>query len=169
MPLLLAWGLWVARLQHLNFIVCRRRKEWGWDCYYAIEVLDQRGPFSWGHFAMMAESHPFHIWPTGETDWLIKRKEIFQVLTKQTSSQFGLIGANKPRKESKLNGKRCLSSFSVFICFVGRSHVLLDYQGKNMNAGSLLEFGKIHYDTALSIALFLKSLPRNYFSRVDDC
>ena len=56
--------------------------------------------------------------------------------------------------------------------FVGRSYVLLDYQGEKMNTVSQLEFGRLCCDTALSmrhIALFLTLLPRNDFSRWGDC
>lgn len=38
----------------------------------------------------------------------------------------------------------------VFIYCVGRSYVLLDYQGKKMNAGCQLEFGRLCHNTDLS-------------------
>lgn len=62
--------------------------------------------------------------------------------------------------------------FFVFIYFASRSYVLLDKQGKKMNASSQLESGKLYHNTALSvrhIALFFTVLPRNYSSGVDAC
>lgn len=71
------------------------------------------------------------------------------------------------KEREQAEWKEMLILFLLCLFYVvGRSNVLLDYQGKKMNAGSQLEFGRLCHNTALSvrhIALFLTLLPRNGF------